>query len=76
MKKLRKLIAIVALTAMTGVPSQNADGEEYCTSAGGCAYEDAYQSCCLAPAIGLAIAGIAIIIAVGVHNRNKSSHAH
>lgn len=52
------------------------DGIEYCTDTGGCAYEDAYQSCCIAPAIAFALVAIAGIIAVGVHNRSGSSHTH
>ena len=52
------------------------DAVEYCTDTGGCAYEDAYQSCCIAPAIAFALIAIAGIIAVGVHNRSSSSHNH
>jgi len=54
----------------------NINAREYCTDTGGCAYEDTYQSCCLAPAIAFALIAIAGIIAVGVHNRSHSDHAH
>lgn len=74
MKLLKKTIVLMTCASMLSM--QSSDGIEYCTDTGGCAYEDAYQSCCIAPAIAFALVAIAGIIAVGVHNRSSSSHSH
>ncbi len=74
MKLFKKTITLLTCTAMLSFSSS--EGIEYCTDTGGCAYEDAYQSCCIAPAIAFALVAIAGIIAVGVHNRSGSSHSH
>lgn len=74
MKLLKKSITLLTCSAMLCMSSS--DAIEYCTDTGGCAYEDAYQSCCIAPAIAFALIAIAGIIAVGVHNRSGCSHAH
>lgn len=76
MKKWKRLVAL--LTVSTLLYTTTPEAIEYCTDTGGCAYEEAYQSCCIAPAIAFAIIAIAGIIAVGVHNRGDSSsiHAH
>ncbi|ADI37967.1 putative membrane protein [Waddlia chondrophila 2032/99] len=71
--KLWKKTAIL-LTCSSMLCLNTSEGIEYCTDTGGCAYEDAYQSCCIAPAIAFALVAIAGIIAVGVHNRSSSSH--
>ena len=76
MTYLKRWIALLTLSAMITTVSPEANAREYCTDTGGCAYEDAYQSCCMAPAIALALIAIAGIIAVGVHNRSHSSHDH
>ena len=73
MGNFRKMMAAITLATMISSSSDNLNAQEHCTSAGGCGYESAMQSCCLAPAIGLGIAAIAVIIAVGVH---RSSHSH
>ena len=75
MKKLQKLATIITLCAMASLSSQNVEAEEYCTGSGGCAYESGYESCCLAPAVALGVAALAIIIAVGIH-KSKGNHAH
>lgn len=74
MKLLKKTIVLLTCSSMLCMHSS--EGIEYCTDTGGCAYEDAYQSCCIAPAIAFALVAIAGIIAVGVHNRSSSSHSH
>lgn len=76
MTYLKRWVALLTLTAMVTTSSSDANAREYCIDTGGCAYEDAYQSCCIAPAIALALIAIAAIIAVGVHNRSHSSHDH
>lgn len=68
-------ITLLTLCALCACPPKT-QAREYCTSTGGAAYESAYQSCCIAPAIGFALLAIAGIIAVGVHNRHHSSHSH
>ncbi len=76
MKRIKKWMVLTTLLAMVSTSGQGAFAREYYTDAGGCAYEEAYQSCCYAPAIAFAIAAIAAVIAVGVHNRGKNGHAH
>lgn len=76
MKKFKRWIICLVLTAMFSTSAGDANAREYYTDAGGYAYESCYQSSCIAPAIVLALVAIAGIIAVGVQNRSKSSHAH
>jgi hypothetical protein len=74
MTKWKKTVALLTSAAMLSMGTP--DAIEYCTDLGGSAYEDSYQSCCIAPAIAFALVAIAAIIAVGVHNRSSSSHSH
>ncbi len=78
MKKWKQYIALLTVSAM--LSNGSTEAIEYCTDTGGCAYEEAYESCCIAPAIAFALIAIAGIIAVGVHNRgdggSSSIHAH
>lgn len=77
MIRLNKWVASLALASMVCMSCHDeAAAREYCTDAGGCAYEEAYQSCYIAPAVALALVAIAAIIAVGVHNRSHSDHDH
>lgn len=76
MTSLKRWVTLIVLSVMITTASNNVNAREYCTDTGGCAYEDAYQSCCIAPAIAFALVAIAAIIAVGVHNRSHSSHDH
>lgn len=76
MTYLKRWIALLTLSVMVTTASPEANAKEYCTDTGGCAYEDAYQSCYVAPTIAFALIAIAAIIAVGVHNRSHSAHAH
>lgn len=74
MNKIKKYIIVTTLAAMFNFSCQDVNAQEYYIESGGCAYEDTYQSCLLAPAVTFALVAIAAIIAVGVHNRSKSSH--
>ena len=76
MKHWKHSIACLTLAAMMSNPSHQIEAKEYCVDTGGGAYEAGYQTCCLAPAIALAVVLLAGIIAVGVHNRSHSEHAH
>lgn len=74
MKNYKKLITILCLSLMaTSAPAQG-NATTYMTDLGGCAYEDSYQACCIAPAVVFAVALLAAIIIVGVHNRHGHSH--
>ena len=74
MKLWKKTVTLLACSAMLCL--HTSEGVEYCTDTGGSAYEDSYQSCCIAPAIAFALVAIAGIIAVGVHNRSGDTHGH
>ncbi|HEY4831623.1 MAG TPA: hypothetical protein VIH61_03585 [Waddliaceae bacterium] len=79
MKVWKKWVSLITATTIITSSIANLDGREYCTDAGGCAYEEAVQSCCMIPALTFAIVAIAGIIAVGVQNRgghHSHSHAH
>jgi len=76
MKKIKKWVAILTFSTMITTNIQDVNAQEYYTDTGGCAYESAYESCCIAPAIALALVAIAAIVAVGVHNKGHSSHGH
>ena len=76
MRFLKKHVAIFLIVLMAWIAPTSSPAKEYCTDTGGCAYEDTYSACCIAPAVIFALALLAAIIAVGVHNRHKSSHAH
>ncbi len=77
MKRLKKWMALLTISALLSGSFQQADAKEYATDAGGYAYEEALQSTSIAPAIALALVAIAGIIAVGVHNRSHShGHSH
>lgn len=76
MKPYHRWIAFLTLTAMIATSTEDGHAKEYYTDSGGYAYEEAYQSCCLGPALVLALVAIAGIIAVGVHNRSSSNHNH
>ncbi len=74
MKNYRKLITIICLTAMASTSPSQANAELFMTDTGGCAYEDAYTACCVAPAVVFAVALLAAIIIVGATNRHGHSH--
>lgn len=75
MKKFRKFITIACLGLMVSSSPTQGEAATYMTDTGGCAYEDAYQACCIAPAVVFAVALLAAIIIVGVHNRHGHSHS-
>jgi hypothetical protein len=79
MKVWKKLISLITAITIVTTSITNLEAREYCTDAGGCAYEEAVQSCCMVPALTFAIVAIAGIIAVGVQNRGGGhghGHAH
>lgn len=75
MKNYKKLITIICLGLMVSSSPTQGNAATYMTDTGGAAYEDAYQACCIAPAVVFAVALLAAIIIVGVHNRHGHSHS-
>lgn len=81
MRAWKKWVSLITIATFATTSMTNLDAREYCTDAGGCAYEEAVQSCCMVPALTFAIVAIAGIIAVGVQNRgghhgHGHSHSH
>jgi hypothetical protein len=74
MKNYKKLITMICLGLMATTAPSEGNAVTYMTDTGGCAYEDSYQACCIAPAVVFALALLAAIIIVGVHNRHGHSH--
>lgn len=76
MRFLKRWITILTFTALCFSFNQNVHAQEYAVSTGGGAYQQAVAASRKAPAIAFALVLLAGIIAVGVHNRSHSSHAH
>jgi hypothetical protein len=76
MKTWKNWVATLVLATIIVSSPSNIQARECCTDAGGYAYEDVANSCCLIPAVVFAVVAIAGIIAVGVQNRSHSGHGH
>ena len=74
MKSFRKFITILCLTTMVSTAPTQTEAMTYMSDTGGCAYEDAYQACCVAPAVVFGVALLAAIIIVGLTNRHGHNH--
>ena len=74
MKNFRKFITVLCLTTMATTAPAKTEAVTYMCDTGGCAYEDAYQACCVAPAVVFGVALLAAIVIVGLHNRHGHSH--
>jgi hypothetical protein len=74
MKNIRKAITILCLATMASTVPTQTEATTYVSDTGGCAYEDAYQACCVAPAVVFGVALLTAIIVVGLHNRHGHSH--
>lgn len=74
MKNYKKIITVICLAVMTSSAPTQGNAAQYITDTGGYAYEDAYQACCVAPAVVFAVALLAAIVVVAV--QNKSGHSH
>ena len=74
MKQFKKFISVLCLVLMASTAPTKTEAVTYMTDTGGCAYEDAYQACCVAPAVVFAVALLAAIIVVGLHNRHGHNH--
>lgn len=75
MKLARKIMALIAVTAMlTSASGVHAD--EVCVDNGGCGFDECCRSSSLAPAIALGTIAIIAIVAVAVQNTSGHSHCH
>lgn len=73
MDKLKKLISLLALSAM--IFTNSAQSAEYYDNCGGCGYEECRRAPCIAPCVALGAIAIAAIIAVAVQN-STCHHSH
>jgi hypothetical protein len=80
MNYFKKMIALAAIIAMTGVSTQSLQAVTYVTDTGGYAYDESRAVTNLAPAIALGTVAIVAIIAIAVQNSHDSSsssvHGH
>lgn len=79
MRKVKKMIAAATLCIMASSAfSSDLAAQEYCTSTGGCGYEDSISTPSLVPYIALGTVLIIAIIAIAVrhHGHHHNNHAH
>lgn len=74
----RKMIAAATLFIIaTGAFNSHLDAQEYCTSTGGCGYEESISTPSLTPYIALGTVLIVAIVAIAVrHHGHHHGHAH
>lgn len=79
MRRVRKMIAAATMFIMVaGAFSSDLAAQEYCTSTGGCGYEDSICTPSLTPYIALGTVLIVAIVAIAVrhHGHHHHNHAH
>lgn len=75
MKRIKILCATATLCLGLLASPSRLPAEEYCTDVGGCGYQQCRSCPVLAPAVALAVATLAAIIAVALQT-NNSPHSH
>ncbi len=76
MNFIKKLVALAAAVAMTGLCTQRLEAVTYVTDTGGYAYDESRAATNIAPAIALSTVALVAVIAIAVQNSHDSTTVH